>query len=192
MKNLLNRTFETDENLQPVPIMIESYEQLDDLNWTFTLKEGTDGPWPLDVRRYADVMNVVACLYDGNVPTEGYTVGVFDADGICRGISQSIGQRIFLNIYGDGNETLYLRAAKDDGTQYNVLETLDFISDILGTRTIPLVLHIGETTGVGVHPLADTSRASIHNVAGQRLQSPKKGVNIVSDSNGQMRKVMIK
>ena len=40
MKNLLNRTFETDENLQPVPIMIESYEQLDDLNWTFTLKEG--------------------------------------------------------------------------------------------------------------------------------------------------------
>lgn len=40
MKNLLNRTFETDENLKAIPIMVESFEQLDDLNWTFTLKEG--------------------------------------------------------------------------------------------------------------------------------------------------------
>ena len=40
MKNLLNRTFETDEFLNPVPIMIESYKQVDDYNWTFTMKEG--------------------------------------------------------------------------------------------------------------------------------------------------------
>lgn len=40
MKNMLNRMFETDENLDPVPIMIESYEQVDDYNWTFKIYEG--------------------------------------------------------------------------------------------------------------------------------------------------------
>ena len=40
MKNLLNRTFETDENLKAIPIMIDKYEQVDDYTWHFTLKEG--------------------------------------------------------------------------------------------------------------------------------------------------------
>lgn len=40
MKNLLNRTFETDENLKAIPIMIDTFEQVDEYTWNFKLKEG--------------------------------------------------------------------------------------------------------------------------------------------------------
>ena len=95
----------------------------------------------LSYRDYPNVMGIIAQLQvDGQIADpESFTVVAHSGDK-CRGVSQTVGERFFLSLYGNGGETLNLCAIGDDGSGYRISNTFSFASDVQGTMSDPLVL----------------------------------------------------
>jgi hypothetical protein len=147
--------------------------------------------WTPDRCRYANTMNVVARLYDGTTPTTDYTVGVFDANGECRGVGQPVGHLLFITIYGNQGDVLCFAATEGDSApHYMISETMSFDTGVKGSRAEPVSLHLTQTqTALRTTAGNGTQQLTYYNVAGQRLLTRQQGVNIVVDTNGHVYKV---
>lgn len=107
--------------------------------------------WTACATRHPNVMGVVAkIVVDGMEAEDGaYSVGAFSQDGECRGVGKYIDGHIFITIYGDAKEQITFRVADAEmGVVYDVTESLDFCSDVIGCRQSPFELHVGDATDI--------------------------------------------
>lgn len=154
-----------------------------------------DSPWQYDAHQYPDVTTIIACLYMGNqaVDLEGYSIGAF-CDGECRGVGKVVGDKVFITIHGIASEgeAIEFRAYEhDSGQTLPVDETIVFQGQCLGSLPTPMPLHTQSVVSV----IADTQQPQgskrIYTTDGKRLEQPQKGVNIVVDADGTVKKTIV-
>ena len=106
---------------------------------------GYTAPWATDIYQYPDIMPITASLYvDGNeADADAYTVGAFCGTE-CRGVGKFVKGKLFLSVYGEGNEDITFLAS-DNSTEglYNITEHLPFSANKVGSFSTPYALHIG-------------------------------------------------
>lgn len=111
-------------------------------------------PWSVDENRYADVMPLRAQLYlnDELTSDDAYTVAAFHGTE-CRGIGKNVQGVIFMNVHGEGQENITFLAANNETEEIDeVVETLPFKADVVGSYKAPYILHLGsEATGIKNH-----------------------------------------
>ncbi len=110
-------------------------------------------PWTASSASHPDVMGVVARIVANGAEAESgaYSIGAFTESGECRGLGKYIDGKLFITIFGDGNqqETIhFLAASASTSIVYEVAETLLFASDVKGSRKAPFTLTLGASTGI--------------------------------------------
>ena len=106
-------------------------------------------PWTVDMGAYPDVMNIIAKVTADGTETTDYSIGAFTEDGECRGIGQYVGDILYLTVYGEGLENIYLKAANPQtGLVSDVNETFFFNANVVGNRTRPVTLTVGNASGI--------------------------------------------
>ena len=143
----------------------------------------------VDAHQYPHTMNITArILRDGTeLPGEQYTVYAFAGDEL-RGISQFVGSHHYLTAYGDNPVGLaFVVEQNETGETFGVADTLQFVSDVVGSRSQPLTLNV-ITTSVISH-LADGAPLTVYTPDGvlvcrdatkDQLRRLPKGVYIVN------------
>ena len=109
------------------------------------------GAWTTDVYAYADIMCVIAELYDDGAKTADgrYTVGAF-CGAECRGVGKYEEGKLWLNVTGKaGDEITFMAYDNESGLTYHVKETLTFDVSVEGSADLPYAMHLGdEATGI--------------------------------------------
>ncbi|MBO4641972.1 MAG: lamin tail domain-containing protein [Bacteroidaceae bacterium] len=141
-------------------------------------KAREDSPWMMDIHAYPNVMGLIARLeIDGEEAMENsYVLGAFAEDGVCRGIATLEDGRLYMNIHGEGSETIEFRLMDANGQTFNIDQKFVFISqNLLGSRQTPQLLTIGGNNSGVLNNIALNSklvRVEYYNLAGQRLARP--------------------
>lgn len=107
--------------------------------------------WTANATAYPNVMGIVAKIVSDGVDAESgaYSIGAFDEKGECRGTGKYVDGKLFITIYGEGNENIiFLAADASTGVVYEVSENVSFTEDVKGSRTAPFALHIGLPTDI--------------------------------------------
>ena len=154
---------------------------------------GTNGAYragAVDIHRYPNTMNITARIYrDGiELPGDQYTIYAMSADDM-RGMSQFIGKNHYLTVYGDQQvDIIFVVEQNETGDRYVANESLQFVSDVVGSRKSPFAINIGTTTGID--QIADSSRPmTVYSLSGilvsrdatlKTLKRLPKGVYIVN------------
>ncbi len=109
------------------------------------------GAWTTDVYAYADMMCVIAELYDDGAKTADgrYTVGAF-CGAECRSVGKYEEGKLWLNVIGKaGDEITFMAYDNESGLTYHVKETLTFGVVVEGSADLPYAMHLGdEATGI--------------------------------------------
>ena len=109
------------------------------------------GAWTTDVYAYADMMCVIAELYDDGAKTADgrYTVGAF-CGAECRSVGKYEEGKLWLNVIGKaGDEIRFMAYDNESGLTYHVKETLTFGVVVEGSADLPYAMHLGdEATGI--------------------------------------------
>lgn len=120
--------------------------------------------WTTDVYAYADIMCVIAKLYDEGMTTADrrYTVGAFCGTE-CRGIGKYEDGKLWLNVTGKaGDEIRFTAYDNESGLTYHVKETLTFGVSVEGSADLPFAMHLGdEITGIEEITLSSDMKARI-------------------------------
>lgn len=129
-------------------------------------------PWSACSHAYPDVMAVVAQVFCNDMDAQecgSFSIGAFGEDGECRGVGRYVDGLLWMNIYGDGMENITFKAADElTGQVHAVKEVLPFRADIVGSMKSPLILNIGEATGIASLKLCkDIESVSYYSVSGQ-------------------------
>ncbi len=131
-------------------------------------------PWTVNRNRYPNMMCITAELIVGEdiINSDSYHVAAFAGDE-CRGIGLYVDGRIYLSVYGTGQEEIiFVALDKETNEVYKVSETLRFTSDVVGTHSAPMPLHIGGATDI--EAVDATSKVhSVYNLQGQKLREVK-------------------
>ena len=126
----------------------------------------------VNIHKYAGTMNVVAKLYQSNVelPTSDYHIYAMYGNE-CRGESRCIGGNHYLTVYGDEPVLIsFIIENQSNGDVYMVKETLTFQEDIIGSRTSPYLLTIGDATAI--QPLEyNTHKMKVYSVEGRLIKA---------------------
>ncbi len=106
-------------------------------------------PWTVNMNAYPNTMNLIAKLSVDGIETTDYSVGAFTEDGECRGIGKYVNGKLYLTIYGDHLENIFLKAANPEtGIISAVNEQFFFTPTVLGTRQSPIPLTLGTATDI--------------------------------------------
>ena len=136
---------------------------------------------PVDMSNYSNNAIMTIRLMAGNMAVAHAEVGVF-ADDECRAASQTNGNGIaFLTIPGDDEVTLTFKVAKDSQT-IDVTKTVNYeIDGVYGSPKHPLVIDLGETTGIW-EMLNANGNETIYDISGRKLnnQNLRKGIYIIN------------
>ncbi len=146
--------------------------------------------WTVDKRKYPNVMGLVAELVqDGEaMDANKWLVGAFCGEE-CRGLSQTVGGHLMINVYGMGGERIsFMALNRECGEVMGVEESEPFRTDILGTIQQPYELHSGVVTGIaemenGRWKIGD---AAVYDLQGRRVEKSSmtsNGIYIVTDGN---------
>ena len=154
---------------------------------------GTNGAYragAVNIHRYPNTMNITARIYrDGiELPGDQYTIYAMSADDM-RGMSQFVGKNHYLTVYGDQQvDIIFVVEQNETGDRYVANESLQFVSDVVGSRKSPFAINIGTTTGID--QIADSSRPmTVYSLSGilvsrdatlKTLKRLPKGVYIVN------------
>lgn len=106
--------------------------------------------WQYDKRKYADNMGVISRLYDSSgqeLPAGQFLIGAFVGEE-CRGMSSETDGYQFVTVHGEQtNEQVTFRAYNTlTGEEFDIKETLGFDTNVVGSLTNPLILHLGTAT----------------------------------------------
>ena len=145
-----------------------------------------DGAWQTDIHAYPDVMTLVATIEtDGQPSLEGrYYVGVFCGDE-CRGVGVLEDGVIFMNVHGEGTESLTFRLLDAEGEVYEAVGPVVFRSQVqLGTLQRPYVLWFGsQDVWDEIKPVIASSSAirsvQYYNLSGQRILNGQSANGVV-------------
>ncbi len=150
--------------------------------------------WIADKHKYPNIMGIVANLVQEEFSLDAidWTVAAF-CENECRGVSQTVNSVLMMNIYGIGSEQIKFYALnRKTNKVFDVSETKDFSSDVLGSMKSPLQLHVSINTGIKELESNEqfTNDHFIYDLQGRRLTDMltpinhlKKGVYIVIDKN---------
>lgn len=160
-----------------------------------------DGQWPedwtVDRQRYPNVMGIVAELWQDGKPVEDsgeWLLGAF-CDGECRGLAETVGSHLMMNVYGRGGEKIeFFVMHRESGEILPVSESEEFRADLLGTVRQPYQMNMGVLTGISDATRLNNNGQIINNnwydLQGRRLSVSSassensvlpKGVYIVTD-----------
>ena len=92
-------------------------------------------------------MCLVADLYDGTLIAneKAFLVGAFCGTE-CRGVGRYVSGRLMMSVYGEGGEIIHFRALNNETEQMmDVLETVPFSQNLLGSIKLPFALHLNGT-----------------------------------------------
>lgn len=148
---------------------------------------------PVDNHLFPDNMNLIAVVKRAGAESATAEVGAF-VGGECRGAASYDNGYYFLTVMGsaadDAGNNVEIRIY-DEGAEY-VVAHFPFTSDaIYGTLESPFELDV-DKTGIG-HATSDCSDDFLlFNPQGQRIDKPRRGVNIIRNADGTSRKVLMK
>ena len=142
--------------------------------------------WTVDKRKYPNVMGMIGQLWNGSMQEDvsGWVLAAFCGDE-CRGIGQTVGDVLMMNVYGNGGEQIGFRVMNmETGEVLGVSSQEAFRPEVLGTMAQPYELHIGDPSGM--QTIAMPSRATVvYDLMGRCLQPSTplgKGVYVVTDA----------
>lgn len=151
----------------------------------------TDKPetWTVDKRKYPNIMGIVASLCENGEPVadaEEWLLGAFSG-GECRGLAQTVGGQLMMNVYGQGGEAItFFVIHRESGEILAVSESMTFCTDLIGTVRQPFILNMSVLTGITDAQRNDRLNADhIYDLQGRRVDGNHggKGVYIVTDEN---------
>ncbi|MBP5771456.1 MAG: CotH kinase family protein [Bacteroidaceae bacterium] len=154
-----------------------------------------------DRHAYPNVMGVIAQLQmDGHALDCAFFRVKAYADGECRGVGEYVDGRVFMTLYGLGGERLTFKAFSEDGEVFNVRETLDFTSDVLGTRSAPILLSLSADNTPTAIAATGTATSSVavgyYSLSGLFLGNTadhlRPGIYVARLAGGQCTKVLIR
>lgn len=131
--------------------------------------------WKADIHAYPNVTAVVAMLeINGQPATEGnFTLGAFCGEE-CRGVAQHRNGLLYINVHGEGGETLSFRLIDAEGQILKLEQTLTLQPETLvGNRAVPFRLTlegdgIQAPTSAGARPVGVT----YYQIDGQQITKP--------------------
>ena len=138
----------------------------------------TNSSWQADMHAYPHAIGVVATLQT-DMAMSNYTLAAFH-NGECRGIAEEVNGLLYLNIYGEGNESLNFKLMNHQGKEYDVVQTLTFTPEsIIGSRKSPLQLTL-KSADVQTPSLSSSRIISTtyYTLSGMRIAAPTSGVFI--------------
>ena len=115
------------------------------------VKVTTDHHWQCDKHRYPNVLPLTASLVrgEGTINVARYDVAAFCGDE-CRGVGRVVKNRVMMNVYGQGGETITFCAFdKETGETLPLQESVAFVPDVLGSVKAPFRLTFdGDATDI--------------------------------------------
>ena len=152
-------------------------------------------PWQPDMHAYPHAIGVVATLQT-DVPLDDYTLAAFSGTE-CRGLAEEVDHLSYLNIYGEGGETIHFRLMDHQGKTYDIVQTIALTPEtIVGSRKAPLQLTLKSTDLQS--PTLTSSRVlstTYYTLSGIRISAPTPGVylekTLYEDGHTQVRKVIM-
>ena len=146
--------------------------------------------WQYDPRPYRDNMSIVAEL-EGITMPEQFTVGAF-VDGECRGEGVCVNGRMFITVHAKSGEQISFRLRNEQtGEEFDIEQTLRF-SMLQGSIQSPVRLS-SPSFATGINAVHSSS-SSVHryDLSGRAVDSTQKGVVLQKQSNGTVKKVVVK
>lgn len=96
-------------------------------------------PWQTDMHAYPYAIGVIATV-DGDVSANNCTVAAFCGNE-CRGIAEVVDGLLYMNIYGEGDETIHFKFVDNGGETIDFEQTVLFSPEaVIGSRKSPLQL----------------------------------------------------
>lgn len=135
-------------------------------------KAVSDSHWQCDKRRYPNVQPLTASLSRGGEAMDAtrYDVAAFCGDE-CRGVGRVVKNRILMNVYGQGGETITFRVFDKETNETLLLqEQVSFVPDVLGSMNAPYLLTFdSDATDIASIKEIGTTTNVYYNLAGQRM-----------------------
>ncbi len=145
----------------------------------WTMRGNSDEAFQYDKYAYADNMIMVATI-DGLDNPENYTLGVFVNDE-CRGRGRVVRDDLmFVNAVGQAGEHLTFKLMNNlTGEMSSISETMSY-SLSKGSLNEPVVLSIGNPTGIGRVNDTEGQENVIYDLSGRRVERLQKGIYIIN------------
>ena len=147
--------------------------------------------WQYDASRFMNNMVIVAEL-EGLTEPERYSIGAFVGDE-CRGEGVFVQGKAFITIHSDGREVASLKLYDNETGEFIDIEENFTTQPSLGTLKAPVLLHANLPEPTGISSLGNAGgQQEQFDLSGRRINSLKRGVNILRQADGTVRKVLVK
>ena len=136
-------------------------------------------PWKLQNQGFADNMPIVARVEELTNPEE-YMVGAF-IDGECRGEGRvAVRDIMLINVAGKVGDKVSFRLYNLTTEEEIMLDKTVGYTSMIGSVKKPMTFAAPVVTGITSQNVVKTQNSrTVYTLGGQRLASPRKGVNIV-------------
>ena len=150
-----------------------------------------DSPWQYDHTLFASNMTMVATV-EGILDTDRYTIGAF-VNGECRGEGQFIDGLAFITVHGDGGENVSFRLHDTYTGDFFDIDQKVTSKTRLGSLDAPVRLSSkGFTDGISTIRVDNGTSGETFDANGRRLNGLQRGLNIIRQADGTVRKVVKK
>ena len=105
----------------------------------------------VDPHLYPSTMNIITriVLEGQEIDANQYVIFATAPDGELRGVSHPVGDKHYLTVYGEEPVAITLMAENTEtGEMYAAKQTLNFVSDVVGSRLEPLEVSAETVTGI--------------------------------------------
>ena len=150
-----------------------------------------ESPWQYDHTQFADNMTMVATV-EGIIDFDRYTIGAFVGDE-CRGEGEFIDGLAFITVHGNGGEQVSFRLHDRYMGEFFDIDQTVISKTRLGSLDEPVRLSSqGFTDGINTIHVDNGIQGETYDTNGRRLNGLQRGINIVRQSDGTVRKVLKK
>lgn len=150
-------------------------------------------PWHYDASRFMNNTTIVATLLDEEL-SDDWLVGVFVGDE-CRGEGHYVDGLFFITAHTERGEAVSLRLCHEPtGRQMAIDGTITTNQMRLGSLSQPVVLHSQELalSVHGAEPELRGASCEVRDLTGRRVTASHRGIQLRRQTDGTVRKVIIK
>ncbi len=138
-------------------------------------------PWLADMHAYPNATGMIATLeMEGEEVTDGVALAAFCGEE-CRGVAEQLDGRFYMNIYGEGGESISFRLLDENGMEHLISQTLVLQDEsVVGSRKAPFRLST-VSTGLQNAPTAGALRVlstTYYHISGRKTDAPIPGLTI--------------
>ena len=148
-------------------------------------------PWQYDHSQFADNMTMVAKV-EGMTDFDRYTIGAFVGDE-CRGEGEFIDGLAFITVHGNIGEKVSFRLYDINTDEYLDIDQTVVSKTRLGSLDNPVNLSSQPlVTGINTIRVDNGISSETYDASGRRINGLQRGLNILRQPDGTVRKVMVK